>query len=142
MAEDRARARSWWLRLAGGIALLFGATTIVSGGLVLFGEAERRAAAGAFVPFVLWFNFLAGFAYVAAGVGLLLQRPWAAWTSVAILTATIVVGGIFAWHVLGGGAYETRTLAAMTLRTAIWGAIAFVACRTLGCVWEPASERG
>ncbi len=29
-----------------------------------------RVAAGNFVPFVVWFNFLAGFVYVAAGVEL------------------------------------------------------------------------
>ena len=38
-----------------------------------------RQAAGHYVPFVLWFNFLAGFAYIVAGVGLWMRRRWAAW---------------------------------------------------------------
>ena len=37
---------------------------------MLFGGEAARAAAGQFMPFVLWFNFIAGFAYVVAGVGL------------------------------------------------------------------------
>ena len=62
------------LLIAAIVAVLFGALTIFSGGRALFGGAEARAAVGAAVPFVLWFNFLAGFAYVAAGVGLFLRH--------------------------------------------------------------------
>lgn len=46
------------------VAIVFGALTIISGGRALFGGVDM----GAVVPFVLWFNFLAGFAYVAAGL--------------------------------------------------------------------------
>ena len=56
------RTRS--LTVAAIIAVIFGLLTIVSGGRALFGGADM----GAVVPFVLWFNFLAGFAYVAAGL--------------------------------------------------------------------------
>jgi hypothetical protein len=41
--------------------------------MALFGTEATRAAAGNAVPFVLWFNFLAGFAYILAGLGLLRQ---------------------------------------------------------------------
>tara|TARA_R110002110_G_scaffold239506_1_gene455438 strand:- start:59 stop:493 length:435 start_codon:yes stop_codon:yes gene_type:complete len=34
--------------------------------------------AGHYGPFVVWFNFLAGFAYVVAGFGLWFRRRWAA----------------------------------------------------------------
>ena len=43
------------------VAIVFGLATVISGGRALFGGADM----GAVVPFVLWFNFLAGFAYVA-----------------------------------------------------------------------------
>ena len=36
---------------------------------MLFGDAVARGSAGNYVPFVLWFNFLAGFAYKIAGAG-------------------------------------------------------------------------
>ncbi len=52
------------------MAIAFGMLTIKSGRQVVFGNIAARVAAGNFVPFVVWFNFLAGFVYVAAGVGL------------------------------------------------------------------------
>ena len=61
------------LTLAAAIAVVFGALTIFAGGRALFGGADM----GAVVPYVLWFNFLAGFAYVAAGLGLWRGAGWA-----------------------------------------------------------------
>jgi hypothetical protein len=86
------------------------------------------------VPFVLWFNFLAGFAYVGAAVGLARGRRWAALLSLAIAAATALAFLALGAHVLGGGAFEQRTVAAMTLRTGVWAAIAASACRRLGCL--------
>jgi hypothetical protein len=103
--------------------------TVFSGGRALFGGAEARAAVGDAVPFVLWFNFLAGFAYVVAGVGLFLRRSWAVRLSIAILVATLFVMVAFAIHLLLGGAYEMRTVGAMSLRTVVWGVIVAVALR-------------
>ena len=110
-----------------GVALLagaFGIATVASGGRVLFGPDSARAAAGHVVPFVLWFNFLAGFAYLAAAAGLWRARPWAARLSLAIAGATALVFLAFGIHVLRGGAFESRTVAAMSLRTGVWTAIA------------------
>lgn len=52
------------------IAVVFGAMTIFSGGRALFGDEQARAAVGNAIPFVLWFNFFAGFAYILTGIGL------------------------------------------------------------------------
>ena len=120
------------LTLAAGVALVFGALTVLSGGRALFGGAEARMAVGNAVPFVLWFNFTAGFAYIVAGIGLWLSRRWALWLSLAILIATALVFVAFGIHVLGGGAYEGRTVGAMILRTGVWAAISAVAMRHLG----------
>lgn len=113
------------------LAIVFGVLTIREGGSVLFGDAAARATAGRYVPFVLWFNFLAGFAYVIAGTGLWLQRRWALWLSVAILLATLITFAAFGAHVYAGGAYEPRTLVAMSLRTLIWAIIVILARRSL-----------
>lgn len=121
--------RRWGLVAAAMIAVVFGVLTIFAGGQALFGSAEARAAVGDAVPFVLWFNFLAGFAYVVAGIGLYLRRPWAVRLSIAILLATILVMIAFGIHLLLGGAYEMRTVGAMSLRTVVWGAIVGVAVR-------------
>lgn len=113
------------VRAAAAVAALFGAATVASGGSVLFGSGA--AAAGNYVPFVAWFNFLAGFAYVAAGAGLWLRRPWAAWLALAIAALTALVFAALGVHIAAGGVYEVRTLGAMTLRTALWAGIAALA---------------
>lgn len=61
--------RPRWALAAGIVAVLFGALTVWSGGRALFGGSAARAEVGDAVGFVLWFNFLCGFFYVLAGVG-------------------------------------------------------------------------
>ncbi len=117
---------------AGIVALLFGLLTIASGGRALFGDEAARKAVGHAVPFVLWFNFAAGFAYCVAGIGLLMQRRWSVWLSALIAAATVLVFLAFGAHVLLGGAYEMRTVGAMTLRSLVWIGIAVVARQMMG----------
>ena len=117
------------LRTMALLAVAFGLLTLKEGGSVLFGSAAARAAAGAYVPFVLWFNFIAGFAYVLAGIGLWRGAGWAPMLAIAIATATVAVFAAFLWHVGAGGAWEARTMGAMILRSAIWIAIAAFALR-------------
>jgi hypothetical protein len=113
------------LRIAAVVAVLFGIATVASGGSVLFGEGAEGA--GNYVPFIVWFNFLAGFAYVAAGVGLWLRRTWAGWLALALAGLTAAAFAALGWHIGTGGAYEARTVAAMTLRLVVWSAIAALA---------------
>jgi hypothetical protein len=115
------------LHIAGGVAIAFGLLTVVSGGTTLFGALEM----GAVVLFVLWFNTLAGLAYVVAGLGLWQGRRWAYPLSLAIFAATLLVFVAFGLHVAQGGAFEMRTVYAMALRSAVWGAIALVARQLL-----------
>ena len=109
--------------------MLFGLLTIRAGGDGLFGDGTAPASARAHVPFVLWFNFLAGFAYVVAGGGLWARRRWAALLAFVVAAASLLAFAAFGWHLAAGGAYESRTVAAMTLRCLVWLAIAWVAHR-------------
>jgi hypothetical protein len=118
------------LRIAALVAIAFGALTVFSGGRVLFGDGA--AAAGQFVPFIVWFNFTAGFAYMAAGVGLWLRRHWALPLAATLALSTAVAFAALGIHIAGGGAYEARTIAAMTLRTLTWCVIAVLAWKVLG----------
>jgi len=111
------------------IALVFGMLTIKSGGSVLFIDGPARVDAGNYVPFVLWFNFLAGFAYLLAGTGLFMQKHWAPLLSVLIAVATLLVFVFLGLHILNDGAYESRTIAAMSLRSFVWVAIAVFSYR-------------
>jgi hypothetical protein len=117
-----------WLAAA---AIVFGLLTVFSGGRALFGGAEARAGLGNIVPFVLWFNFTAGFAYVLAGGGLLLAKPWAAKLAMLLAVATVLVFLAFAAHIASGGAFEARTVGALFIRSLFWIVVALLASRTV-----------
>lgn len=122
-------SRNWPMLVVSIVAVVFGVLTIVSGGNVLFGGAAAQAAAGNVVPFVLWFNFLSGFLYVLAGVGIAMNRRWAITLSIVLAAAIAVVFALFGLRVYLGAAYEMRTVGAMSLRLFIWVAITAVAIR-------------
>ncbi|MCB0350875.1 MAG: hypothetical protein KDD38_06810 [Bdellovibrionales bacterium] len=109
-------------------ATIFGFATIIEGGTVLFTETGRQGA-GHFVPFVLWFNFVAGFFYIIAGIMLFRLKGCARKLSLFIAMATIFVFMSFGVHILYGGAYEMRTAVAMTLRSSVWVFIALFTSR-------------
>ena len=112
-------------------AIIFGLMTIKSGGLVIFVDGADRQAAGNYVPFVLWFNFLAGFVYIIAGIGLLMLKQWAARLSVFIVIATLIIYAVLGLYIIAGGAYEMRTIVAMSIRTLVWAIIAMIAFRRI-----------
>ncbi len=124
------KKRSYWLSGLAIFAIIFGLLTIVSGGSALF-NAKAQEAAGNYVGFVLGFNFMAGFAYVIAGVGLLAGQRWAMWFSFVIAAVSLLVLTAFGLHILTGEAYEMRTVAAMSFRTIIWFIISAVAYKNL-----------
>ena len=117
-----------WMAIA---AIVFGALTVLTGGRALFGGLESRADFGKAVPFVLWFNFLAGFVYIVAGTGLLLRRRWAVYTSLFVAVSTILVFAAFGVHVIGGGAFERRTIGALMIRSLFWIAVTIVSMRAM-----------
>jgi len=117
-----------WMAVA---AIAFGVATVLTGGRALFGSSESRADYGNVVPFVLWFNFLAGFVYIMAGAGLLLRRRWAVHTSLFVAVSTILVFAAFGVHVIGGGAFERRTLGALIIRSLFWVAVTIVSMRAM-----------
>lgn len=114
--------------IAGAAAIAFGLLTLISGGSALFGAVDM----GAVVPFVLWFNFLAGFAYVIGGLLLMTGHRLALPVALIILIATAAVFAAFGWRVLAGDAFEMRTVGAMTLRTLFWTAMVWVAMKARG----------
>ena len=126
-----AKRRRALLRVLGVVGILFGLMTLREGGAVLFVDGAAREAAGDYVPFVLWFNFLAGFVYIAAGLGLWLGQAWGTRVALGIAVATFLVFGALGVYIASGGAFETRTVVAMTLRSTIWLIISFVAWRLL-----------
>lgn len=130
MTTQLPTSRPLWIAAA--VAVAFGALTILSGGTVLVGGDAVQEAAGRVVPFVLWFNFLSGFVYVAAGIGIALRRPWAAGLAIVLAIAIALVLAAFGLHALRGGAFEARTAIAMALRLTVWSAIALAVSKKTG----------
>jgi hypothetical protein len=132
--------------LLGAVAVVFGVVTLLEGGHVLWGGPAARAAAGNVVPFVLIFNFTAGFAYVTGGLATLLGRGWSVWVAAGLALCTLLVFAALGVHVLSGGAHEPRTLVAMTIRSGFWVTQALLLPRVLrtGRLGgdSPAGERG
>jgi len=110
---------------------VFGLLTLKEGGSVIFDIGSARQAAGNFVPFVVRFNFLSGFFYIAAGIGLWLQKRWAVTLSIALVISISITYIVFGINVLNGGPYEMRTVYAMALRTFLWIVISIVSYKQL-----------
>ncbi len=121
--------RPLWISLFSVVAILFGIATIKEGGTVLFTEAGQKSA-GNYVPFVLWFNFFAGFAYIVAGIALYKLKSCSLRLVLVIAISTSIVFILFGLHIFNGGAYEIRTVAAMTIRSSLWILIAATVLRT------------
>lgn len=126
--DEQAAAARRWMKPVAILVVVFGGMTILSGGSVLFGPAGARQMAGDYLAFVVWFNFLAGFVYIAAGIGIWANRSWAGLLARVIAGATLLAAAGFAVAVLRGVPFEIRTLGALALRFALWAAIA----RSLG----------
>ena len=132
MQEERLD-RPRWLLYAGIAAILFGLASLREGAAVLFFDGASRERAGHYVPFVVWLNFLAAFAYVAAGLGIARARRWGARLAAALAVVSALGLVALAVHILAGGAFELRTPIAMTLRTLFWALLGWRACTVVGC---------
>lgn len=117
--------RAVFFRILAAVALFFGIATIKEGGAVLFVDGPSRLAAGHYVPFVLWFNFCAGFLYILSGIGLWFARTWSIRLAFFIFVSTGLIFIAFGLHVWSGGLYENRTVVAMSIRLLVWAIISF-----------------
>lgn len=120
--------RPMWLTIMAIVAVLFGIATIKEGGTVLFTEAGKQGA-GNYVPFVLWFNFIAGFAYIMAGITMFRLKSCSRRLAAVIAISTTIVFILLGIHIFNGAPYEIRTVMAMTIRSTLWIFIAIVALR-------------
>lgn len=124
----RSRPAPRWV--LGALAIGFGLATIVEGSRTLLGGLAPDQ-----VGFVVVFNVVAGVAYVAAGAAILAARPWAVPLARVIAAATVLVFVALGVHVAQGGAFQARTIAAMTLRSLSWVAMSFALPRLLRREW-------
>ena len=123
------RKRPVWIWVTAIVAVMFGLISTKSGGRVLFLNGEAIYAGEAYVSSALWFNYLAGFLYVAIGIGIWLERPWVPSATITIALLTLLVFGIFGIDIIYGGEYKLCTIVAMSVRTMVWVAIAITCWR-------------
>ncbi len=109
------------------VGIVFGLATIKSGGSVIFIDGSFRKSVGNYISFIVWFNFLFGFVYLAASAGLWYQKRWAVWVSLLIASATLIAFGVLIIYIVSGGLYELRTIYAMIFRFTVWLLISIVA---------------
>lgn len=121
--------RPGWATGLGVVAIVFGLLTILAGGKALFTDAGR-VAAGNYVPFVLWFNFICGFIYIPAGVSLLKGKKCTQKLSALLAISTVLVFVLFGLFISFDGAFEIRTVGAMILRSSFWIGFAIMVRRS------------
>jgi len=93
--------------------------TVFSGAQNLFNEEVIRTQ-GNIIPVVLCFNFLAGFLYILIAALILKTKRIALRLTAFLSSMNIVVFLYLLNHIYSNGAFEMRTLIAMSFRTAFW----------------------
>lgn len=112
--------KSIGLKFLAAFLFVFGLATLKSGGAILFFDKTAEVAAGDYVSFVLWSNFIAGFFYLIASVGIFFKTRWSVKLVAAISIFTVCLFIAFGFHILTCGLYEMRTVGAMIFRTSVW----------------------
>ncbi|NQT62843.1 MAG: hypothetical protein HQ556_07800 [Candidatus Marinimicrobia bacterium] len=112
---------TWILSL---VAIGFGLMTVRAGFATIF-VPETRTAAGDIVLFVLWINFILGFAYIVAGVGIFQEKAWAKNLSLAIAGITLLTYAAFGVNIAMGGIWKMKTVKVMAIRSLVWVGIAY-----------------
>lgn len=112
-------------------AILFGLLTLKEGAQAIFVHQLRNSPEMTYVPFVVWFNFLSGFALIVTGVSFLLNQSFTRKIAVSTAAASWVCFFTLIAFIAMGGAHSERTPIAMTLRTLIWTGLAWGAYRLI-----------
>ncbi|SDE45487.1 hypothetical protein SAMN05421636_105134 [Pricia antarctica] len=109
------------------ILTAFALLTLFLSSSVIFDWFGIRAKEGNYVPMVVWVNFISSMLYLIAAYGLLKLKKWTVkplLVSVFILIGAMV--GLYA-HIDAGGLYETKTIGALFIRTALTLGFSFMA---------------
>lgn len=122
--NDQTPTAQRWIKPVAILAAVFGVLTLFSGGNVLFGPDQAQKMAGDYLPFVVWFNFLSGFLYIAAALGIWMGRSWAVGLAWFIAGTTALIALVFTYQVMHGVPFEMRTVGALALRFGVWAGIA------------------
>ena len=119
IAQSQGDQKSLIVKIATGVALLFGLLTIFAGGSVIMDLFGMRAKEGEYVLFVVWASFLSGILYVFASYGFFKNKMWTKTIlqfSIYILIAAFVV--LIVW-ILQKEPYEPAIIVKLLFRIAL-----------------------
>lgn len=122
------------------VAIGFGLMTVRAGFTHIF-VPETRAAAGDIVLFVLWINFILGFAYIVAGVGIFQEKAWAKNLTLAIAGITLLTYTAFGVNIALGGIWKIKTVKMMAVRSLVWVGIAYHTVSVTKTINRPLNKR-
>lgn len=114
-------------RIAAGIGGVLGALTIVEGSSVLLGITQPPYIV---LTWLLLYNVVMGFVGLAAAVGLWMSRRWATTLAVFIAAAHATVLATLGILLAIDSPVAMHSVQAMTMRTAVWLAIAWIAWKS------------
>jgi hypothetical protein len=100
-------------------AFIFGILTLISGYQNLF-NAEVIKSQGNIIPLVLRYNFGAGFFYIITSVLVLKGHKLGLRLTSTLSSLNVVVFIYLLNYIYDGGAYQGKTVAAMSFRTIFW----------------------
>lgn len=119
LAQSHGGQKSLIVKIATGVALLFGLLTIFAGGSVILDLFGMRAKEGDYVLFVVWASFISGILYVFASYGFFKNKMWTKTIlqfSIYILIAGFVV--LIVW-ILQKEPYEPAIIVKLLFRIAL-----------------------
>ncbi|HEX8041244.1 MAG TPA: hypothetical protein VF490_18980 [Chryseosolibacter sp.] len=102
-----------------GVLILFGLLTTFLSTSIIFDLFNVRAHEGNYVLLVVQANFISGLLYLLAAFAFYKKKAWAAVPLIISLLALVIAAAGFIVHVHSGGAYETKTIGALTFRIAV-----------------------
>lgn len=104
------------LKVIGGFLAIFGIIMLIMTTSVIFDLFGIRELEGNFVMSVVIANWFAGLLYIVAAYGLFNKQKWS-YIPLLISAITLIISFIFLQvHIQDGGAFEEKTIKALSIR--------------------------
>ena len=113
------------------ILAAFGGLTVFMSGSVILDLFDIRAKEGNYVPFIVWTNQLAGWAYLVAVYGFITKQKWTFRILLSVLIVLVIAFIGLKMHINAGGIFEEKTVKAMMFRMTITEVMAGIAYFTI-----------
>ncbi len=127
VANSHEGQKSFLVKIAAVVALIFGLLTIFAGGSVILDLFGMRAREGNYVSYVVWASFLTGIIYIFAAYGFFKYKIWTK-TILKYAIYILIAGfaGLIVW-ILQKEPYETAIIFKLSFRVLLTVGLYWVA---------------